>query len=176
MRSSSRNVKKNPVSPICASQPDSQLLFMKQIQVKITQEWEWLIIHNRAVKLVTTTSQSCYCFQLSSPGHRTWAACSKTAAETARPCPQPACSFVAQQDAAAMTAGLALGRATDCKASGDTRAMCMWQNMLQCEEASCLLHYGKADCIALALVTTGHSLCGTTSHTENVQMQLVGPI
>lgn len=54
---------------------------MKQIQVKITQEWEWLIIDNRAVKLVTSTSQSCYCFQLSSSGHRTGAACSKTAAE-----------------------------------------------------------------------------------------------
>lgn len=84
----------------------------------------------------------------------------------ARPCPQPACSFVAQQAAAAVTEGLALGRATDCKASGNTRATCMWQNMLQSKEASCLLHYGKADCIALALVTTGHSLCGTTSHRE----------
>ena len=25
-------------------------------------------------------------------------------------------------------------------------------------------------------MTTGHSLCGTTSHTENVQMRLVGPL
>lgn len=103
------------------------------------------------------------------------AMCSETAAEQSASLPQPACSFVARQAAATATAGTALSRATDCKAAGNTRATLMWQNVLQYQEASCLLHYGKADCIALALVTTGHSLCGTTSHTENDQMWLVGP-
>lgn len=126
---------------------------------------------NRAVRLVTVTPM---CLILAEqPRHRTDRGCAALRWQLSKRV--PVCSFVAQQAAANMTAGLAPGRATDCKASGDTRAALMWQNVFRYEEASCLLHYSKADCIALALVTTGHSLCGTTSHTENVQMRLVGP-
>lgn len=151
------------------------LLWMKQIQIKIVKKGKWLVRDNRPAKLVTSTRHSCYVTD-SCRAAQAWyrgRTAPRRLLSRVRPCPQPACSFVAQQAAANVTAGLALSRATDCKASGDTRAMLMWQNVLRYEEASCLLHYGKADCIALALVTTGHSLCGTTSHTENVQMRLV---
>lgn len=146
-------------------------LCMKQIQIKIIKDWEWLVMDNRAVKLVTVTP-AMWPILAEQPRQRAEAVRLWDGSWAER---VPACSFVAQQAAANMTAGLALSRATDCKASGDIRAALMWQNVLRYEEASCLLHYSKADCIALALVTTGHSLCGTTSHTENVQMRLVGP-
>lgn len=67
------------------------------------------------MKLLTSASQSCYCFQLSSPGHRTGAACSKTAAE---------------QSASLPTARLLLCGPTGCS-SRDWRACTRRSNRLQ---------------------------------------------
>lgn len=86
---------------------------------------------NRAEKLVTSTRHSCYVTDSCQAAQTPYRGCRalRRQLSRARPCPQPACSFVAQQAAANVTAGLALGRATDCKASGDTRATLMWQNV-----------------------------------------------
>lgn len=88
---------------------------------------------NRAEKLVTSTRHSCYVTDSCQVAQTPYRGCTALRRQLSRacPCPQPACSFVAQQAAANMTAGLALGRATDCKASGDTRATLMWQNVLR---------------------------------------------
>lgn len=70
---------------------------------------------------------------------------------------------MAQQAASNVTAGFPPCGAADCKASGGSRVT-LWQNVLHYIELGYLLQYGKTDCIALALVTTGHPLCRTMGH------------
>ena len=77
------------------------LLCMKQIQTKTIKEWEWLVIDSRAVTL-TSIRHSCYATDSCWAAQTPYRACTalRWQLSRARPCPQPACSFVAQQAAA----------------------------------------------------------------------------